>query len=97
MFHVYRLIWDNWNITHIARHDVVPEEVEDVCSANPAVFQTYQNRLLVVGMTRHRRVLGVVIDPVGDGAYYVVTARPASRRERRLYQEEKESAENENT
>jgi uncharacterized protein len=89
MVDVQRLVWDDWNIAHIARHDVVPEEVEDVCDATPAVFQTYQGRLLVVGLTRRRRALGVVLAPMGNGMYYVVTARPASRKERRLYRESK--------
>ena len=31
MIVIRRLIWDSWNITHIARHDVTPDEVEDVC------------------------------------------------------------------
>jgi uncharacterized DUF497 family protein len=31
--------------------------------------------------------LAIVLEPQGDGIYYVVTARPASRRERRRYQE----------
>jgi hypothetical protein len=29
MLFVRRLIWDTWNIAHIARHDVIPEEVEE--------------------------------------------------------------------
>jgi uncharacterized DUF497 family protein len=84
MVHVQRLIWDEWNSAHIVRHDVDPEEVEDVCNSNPVAFQTYQDRLLVVGVTRHGRALGVVLEPVGNGIYYVVTARSASRKERRL-------------
>jgi len=26
-----RLVWDVWNVGHIARHRVDPEEVEEVC------------------------------------------------------------------
>lgn len=28
---IRRLIWDEWNIDHIAGHNVEPEEVEEVC------------------------------------------------------------------
>jgi hypothetical protein len=31
MIFIRRLIWDAWNVAHIARHAVVPEEVEQVC------------------------------------------------------------------
>ena len=31
MIVIRRLVWDTWNIVHIARHDVVPDEVEEVC------------------------------------------------------------------
>jgi hypothetical protein len=33
MIHIRRLIWDDWNIAHIARHEVSPDEVEEVCDA----------------------------------------------------------------
>ncbi len=29
MIVIRRLIWNSWNIEHIARHDVTPDEVED--------------------------------------------------------------------
>jgi len=31
------LIWDDWNVEHIAGHDVEPEEVEEVCFGRPLV------------------------------------------------------------
>ena len=34
-------------------------------------------------------MLEVVLDPEGRGVYYVVTAHPASRKDRALYQQEK--------
>lgn len=87
MLVVRRLIWDAWNIAHIARHKVVPEEVEEVCHGTPIVLQTYADRLLVIGPAAAGRMLSVVLDSEGrtNGVYYVVTARPASRRERRIF------------
>jgi uncharacterized DUF497 family protein len=35
-------------------------------------------------------MLAVVLDPQGEGAYYPVTARPASRKERRYYEAERD-------
>jgi len=34
MIAIRRLRWDAWNIAHIARHAVAPEEVEQVCHGN---------------------------------------------------------------
>ena len=85
MIFVRRLIWDAWNVAHIARHEVVSEEVEEVCHAGPFVSQTYGRRFRVVGPTRSGRMLTVILAPRGRGLYYPVTARPSSRKERDAY------------
>ncbi|MBI3330420.1 MAG: BrnT family toxin [Nitrospinae bacterium] len=87
MLTINRLIWDTWNVAHIARHHVTPEEVEEVCHGQPVTSRTYKGRLRVVGPTRRRRLLAVILAPTQDeGVYYPVTARPADRKERRIYQ-----------
>ena len=50
---------------------------------------TYEGRIRVVGPTRAGRLLTVIFAPTGEGIHYVVTARPASRMERRRYGEVK--------
>lgn len=90
MLFVRRLIWDTWNIAHIARHDVIPEEVEEVCHGQPMTSQTYKGRLRVVGPTRNGRMLTVILAPTEQpGVYYPVTARPADRKERRHYEQQR--------
>lgn len=89
MLTVRRLIWDPWNVAHIARHAVAPEEVEEVCHGDPLVQRGYQGRVALIGPTSSGRLLAVVLDPEGRGVYYPVTARPASRKERALYRQEK--------
>ncbi len=91
MIEINRLLWDDWNITHTARHGVLPEEVEETCQGDFVFFESCKNRFLLVGPTRTGRMLAVILDPEpeGKGVYYPVTARPASRKERRYYQEEK--------
>ena len=88
---VDRLVWDGWNTDHIAKHGVTPEDVKEVVAGEPIARKTYKNRLLVLGLTRAGRMLAVVIGPVPDdpGAYYPFSARPASRQERRHYQQVK--------
>lgn len=87
MVSVRRLIWDHWNVAHIARHKVIPDEVEEVFHGEPVTHRTYKGRLRVVGPTRRGRMLTVILAPAGDaGVYYPVTARPADDKERRIYQ-----------
>ena len=87
---IHELIWDEWNKAHIARHDVMKEEVEQVCKSDFIVFDGYAGRFIVVGVTEVGRVLAVILDPEPEeGVYYPVTARPADRRERRDYFAEK--------
>ncbi len=85
---VRRLIWDAWNVAHIARHQVAPDEVEEVCHGDVVARQTYQGRLIIIGPTQSGRILAVVLAPEEPpGVYYPLTARPASRNERRRYRE----------
>jgi len=85
---VQRLTWDDWNVLHIARHEVTPDEVEQVCHGNPSTDSSHSNRLLVTGPTVTGRVLTVILAPAaGPAVYYPVTARPASKKERRRFDE----------
>jgi uncharacterized DUF497 family protein len=85
---VRQLIWDNWNITHIARHNVIPEEVEELCHANPQTEAANKGRIRVTGETSKGRIISAFLDPEPKtGEYYTVSARDASKKERRLYEE----------
>lgn len=61
MITIRRLIWDDWNIAHIARHDVTPDEVEEVCHGDPMTSQTYKRRIRVIGPTETGRMLTVIL------------------------------------
>lgn len=88
MIYIRRLIWDAWNTAHIARHDVTPEEVEEVCHGRPIASETYGQRIRLIGPDLQGRMRTVILAPRRRGVYYPVTARPASRKERRLYHEQ---------
>ena len=84
------LAWDVWNVNHIERHGVVPVEADEVCANAVIILQSYADRIVVIGPTNAGRMLAVILEPLDPDTKtnYVVTARPASRRERRLYREE---------
>ena len=89
MVYVRRLLWDAWNVAHIARHQVAPDEVEQVRHGLFVSSATYSGRLRLVGATRRGRMLTVILAPRGRGVFYPVTARPATRKEWRYYQAQK--------
>jgi uncharacterized DUF497 family protein len=87
---VKELIWDEWNIAHIARHGVVKEEVEQVCESEFVSRDSYDGRYLVIGFTSVGRMITVILDPEFEkDVYYPVTARPTAKRERKYYDKEK--------
>ena len=89
MITISKLLWDDWNVEHITRHHVTPAEVEAVCQGEFLVRQGHSGRLLILGLTDEGKMLAVVLDHQMGETYYVVTARPADRQERRLYRNTK--------
>jgi uncharacterized DUF497 family protein len=82
---VRQLEWDDANAEHIARHSVVPEEVEEVCFEDEPLFiRVGPGRYQVTGQTASGRYLTAFLDHLGRGRFYPVTARPATEGERRL-------------
>jgi uncharacterized DUF497 family protein len=82
-----RLECHDWNREHIAKHAVVPGEVEEVVASSHHTRATYKARYQLLGYTLSGRMLSVIVGPVPgkDDVWYVFSARPASRKERRLY------------
>ena len=85
---IRHLIWDSWNIDHIARHDVTPEEVDEACHIDHSVRETHGGRLMVISPTRSGKLLAIVLAFKEEGIYYPVTAWPASGKLRRIYKQE---------
>lgn len=85
---ITRLIWDEWNIAHIARHNVIPNEVEELIQGIYITKEAYDGRLMLLGLTKAKRPLQVIVQSRGSEGHYVVTAHTANRTYRRIYQEE---------
>lgn len=88
---IERLIWDDWNRDHIAKHAVTPDEAAEVVVGSAIFRASYKNRLAVTGPTVEGRMLTVIIGPVPaqPGSFYVFSAQPASRGERREHKQQR--------
>lgn len=86
---VKKLVWTEWTIEHIKKHNISVEEII-VAVKNLAYHkQTYNNRYLVIGRSGPR-IISVVVRRKALTAYLVITARDANKKERRrLYEKEK--------
>ena len=79
--------WDESNRAHLSRHDVTPEEAEQVITHDPIVLEAQirngERRVLCAGRSTEGRSL-VVIYTLRHGRIRVVTAFPAKRKLRRV-------------
>jgi uncharacterized DUF497 family protein len=79
--------WDEGNIEHILRHNVVPDEVEETCVNKPYVRKSADKRYLVYGITDSGRYIFIVGMNKGKGIFRTITARDMTEREKSLYKE----------
>lgn len=81
--------WDTWNRDHIVKHGITEEEAGAIVFGTPLIRDTYKNRLQFIGPTSSGHMLSVIVGPVPDneGVVYVFSARPASRKKRKRYDE----------
>lgn len=86
MLFIRKLIWDERNIKHISRHNVIVDEVEAVCHNNPLILQGHKKgRVVVISATLEKRLLSVVLEAKGKGVYYPVTAYETDENDTTLY------------
>jgi uncharacterized DUF497 family protein/predicted DNA binding CopG/RHH family protein len=77
--------WDDDNISHIARHEFTPEEVEEVFANDHKVRRTRQKLYIALGETLDGRLAFVVFRRLPGGVVRVITARNMEANERRLF------------
>ena len=84
------LQWDEFNVEHIAKHDVSIVETQEACQNRIDVLSGYNGRQMLFGKTNKGRYVTVILARKFDNTYYVVTARDTSKKERRyVYEQEK--------
>jgi uncharacterized DUF497 family protein len=72
--------WDNANITHIAEHNVIPQEAEEVLLGDPIDLgfevNNGEDRWGYIGETNEGRILRVVITLREEGMRVVTAFEP---------------------
>ncbi len=77
------LSWDEQAEEHIHRHSITPEEVEQAVE-NILYARKSREYFLLVAQIYGGRYLTLILDHLGDGIWYPVTARDAEESEKRL-------------
>ena len=88
---ISEFIWPQERITHIGKHDVEPNEFEEVCFGESLVLRAKslgKNAVYyVLGQTAAGRHLFCVVIQFPGGKGFPVTARPMTAREKKRYNE----------
>jgi hypothetical protein len=79
-----RFAWDAYNISHLALHDVRPDEAEQALSGDVMDLEYLatpdgEERWVAVGQTSAGRLLVLVWTMLEGGAYRPITAYPATK------------------
>jgi uncharacterized DUF497 family protein len=82
---ISELQWDDENAGHITRHDVNPQEVEDVCFGIHIIVKERNQRYILSGQTAAGRYLNVVVERVSNGLFRPITAFEMSDNYKRRY------------
>ena len=86
---VTEIIWPADRIEHVARHNVTPEEFEEVCFSSSLVLRAKSEGrspvFYVLGQTDAGRYLFCVVIAFPDGRGYPITGRPMTESEIRRY------------
>ncbi|MDF9407779.1 BrnT family toxin [Pelotomaculum isophthalicicum JI] len=81
------LEWDAANITHIARHNISPEELEEAVYDNPGIWERGRTgRYYLLSRTLSGRYIFAVFEYMKNGLARPVTARDMTDTEHRRYE-----------
>ena len=77
---IKKLVWDEFNVKHATTHGVSIDEIIEAIKQLEYHRHTYKQRYLVVCRGIERFITIVVVRKLLN-TYYVVSARPASKKE----------------
>jgi uncharacterized DUF497 family protein len=72
--------------THIAKHNIIIDEILEVLTGDYVYIAGRENRWLIIGKTARKVFLTIVLgERPEQNTYGLITARPARRKERSFY------------
>lgn len=71
---IEELEWDDWNIEHITKHGVTPQEVEDVCFGFHISQRVGERRYVLSGQSSAGKYLNVVVEKIREPRFRPITA-----------------------
>jgi uncharacterized DUF497 family protein len=78
--------WDKRNIDHIAHHQVIPAEAEEIFEGRYYLAKTWTGRYMVLGRSASGRALMCIFERTPrPGEIRIITARDMSDKERQLH------------
>ena len=78
------LIWENGgNVDHISRHNVTPDEVEEVCFSEYLYRQETSQKYILSGQSLSGRYLNVVVERIHKGLFRPITAFEMSEKDKK--------------
>lgn len=86
---VFEFLWSDASEAHIARHNVLPAEVEEAARKPYLAFPGRNDTTIVLGKTFAGRYLMIVTAEADDGRTKVVTARNMDSSERKAFDQRK--------
>ena len=83
---VETLIIEEDRPAHIAKHNIIIDEVLEVLTGDYVYIAGRENRWLIIGKTARKVFLTIVLgERTEENTYGLITARPARRKERSFY------------
>ena len=83
---VETLIIEEDRPAHIAKHNLIIDEVLEVLAGDYVYIAGRENRWLIIGKTARKIFLTIVVgERPEENTYGLITARPARRKERSFY------------
>ena len=87
--YLQQLIWNKYNKEHFKKHKVTIQEIKEALRNFRAHRKGNKGRFILTGRSGEK-LISIIIAPEKNKKYYVVTARSADRKERKLvYEKEK--------
>lgn len=82
---IFGFEWDQSNRTHIAQHNILPDEAEEIFLEKYFLRRTHSGRYVVYGQSLYGRYLFIVFEKLKGNAIRVITARDMTDKEKIFY------------